>query len=102
MTETWLDKARLEEIRVRYKFGGLIEVAKESRGGGVAVVWKASYDFSVDTFSLNHIDAIVNKGKEGKWRFTGFYGEPDTFKHHESWAKLRRLKNKYSMPWLCA
>ena len=66
MTETWLDKARLEEIRVRYKFGGLIEVVKESRGGGVAVFWKAEYDFLVDTYSLNHIGAIVNKGKKGE------------------------------------
>ena len=101
LTETWLDKARLEEVRVQYKFGGLIEVSKESRGGGIANFWKAEYDLFMDTYSVNHIDAIVNKGKEGEWRFIGFYGEPNTSKHHESWAKLQRLKNKYSMPWLC-
>ena len=56
----------------------MIEVSRESRGGAVVVFWKSDFDFSVDTFSSNHIDAIVNKGKEDAWRFTGFYGEPDT------------------------
>ena len=69
LAETWLTKARLEEIRARYKFGGMIEVSRESKGGGV-VFWKTNFDFSVDTFSPNHIEAIVNKGKEDVWRFT--------------------------------
>ena len=37
VAETWLDKARLEEIKVRYKFKGLIEVSRISKGGGVAI-----------------------------------------------------------------
>ena len=56
----------------------------------------------MDTFSSNHIDAIVNKGKEDAWRFTGFYGEPDTRNHYISWAKLRSLKVRHSLPWICA
>ncbi|KAK9984667.1 hypothetical protein SO802_034192 [Lithocarpus litseifolius] len=102
LAETWLDKARLEVIKVRYKFGGMIEVSRDDRGGGVAVFWKAECDFTVDTYSFNYIDAIVNKGKEEEWRFTRFYGEPDTNLRHESWEKLRRLKNKYLIPWVCA
>ena len=102
MAETWLTKARLEEIRARYKFGGMIEVSRESRGGGVVIYWKLDFDFSVDTFSSNHIDAIVNKGKEDAWRFTSFYGEPDRRNHHISWAKLRSLKVRHSLPWICA
>ena len=68
----------------------------------MAVFWKAECIFEVDTHSLNHIDAIVNKGKENEWRFARFYGEPGTNLRHESWEKLRRLKNKYSIPWVCA
>ena len=64
-------------------------------------MWKKDVDFSVNTYSLNHIDAITNKGKDDEWRFTGFYGEPDKRNHHISWATLRRLKSKYSLPWLC-
>ena len=82
LAETWLTKARLEEIRARYKFGGMIEVSRETRGGEVVVFWKTDFDFSVDTFSPNHIDAIMNKGKDDAWRFTSFYGESDTRTHH--------------------
>ena len=102
LAETWLDKDRLETIKARYKFGGLVEVSRENRGGGVTVLWKKECDFTMDSYSLNHIDAIVNKGKDDEWRFTGFYGEPDTNIRHESWAKLRRLKNKHSLLWVCA
>ena len=41
------------------------------------------------------------KEKEDEWRFTGFYGKPDMNIQHESWAKLKRLKNKYSLPRVC-
>ena len=34
LAKTWLDKARLEEIKVQYKFKGLIEVSRISQGGG--------------------------------------------------------------------
>ena len=74
VAETWLKKARLIYLRDKWKFGGMIEFSREGRGGGVVVFWKDEVDFSVDTYSPNHIDAVINKGQEGVWRFTGFYG----------------------------
>ena len=50
----------------------------------MAVFWKKEVDFSVDTYSPNHIDVIVNKGKEEEWQFTDFYGESDTNNHYIS------------------
>ena len=100
LAETWLDKARLLFIRDKLRFEGLLEFSREGRGGRVAILWKKEVDFSVDTYSSNHIDAIINNGKDDGWRFIGFYGEPDTRNHHISWATLRRLKSKYSLPWL--
>ena len=100
--EWWLDKARLVDIRTRLNFGGMIEVGRETRGGGIAIFWKKDVDFSLGTFSPNHIDGILNKGKEDEWRFTGFYGELNTSNHHLSWLCLRRLKTRNSIPWLCA
>lgn len=79
----------------------MIEVSRISKGGGVAIFWKEKCDFSIDTYSPNHIDAIVNKGREDEWRFIGFYGKPDSRNQHESWEKLRKLKNKFSLTWLC-
>ena len=100
LAETWLDKARLEDIKVRLNFGGMIEVCRDTRGGGIVIFWKKDVDFSLGTFSPNHIAGILNKGKEDEWRFTGFYGEPETQNHHLSWTCLRRLKNRNSIPWL--
>lgn len=30
----------------------------------------------MDSSSFNHIDVIINKGKEDSWRFTDIYGLP--------------------------
>ena len=55
----------------------------------------------VETTSKNHIDCIIGKGREGIWRFTGFYGEPNAQKRHESQDLLRQLNSQNSLPWLC-
>ena len=68
----------------------------------MVIFWRKEVDFSLGTFSPNHIDGVLNKGKEDEWRFTGFYGESETSNHHLSWACLRRLRGRNSIPWLCA
>ena len=75
---------------------------RNNRGGGLALYWRNSIDLSIDTFSKNYIDAIINKGKEASWRFTGFYSDPVTHKCFESWNMLHQLNNRFSLPWLCA
>ena len=84
VAETWLKKARLIYLRDKLKFEGMIEFSREGRGGGVVIFWKKEVDFSIDTYSPNHIDAIINKGKEGEWKFIGFYGEFETSNHYIS------------------
>ena len=49
-----------------------------------------------------YIDAIINGGMEDVWRFTGFYGEPDTTRRGEVWDKLRSLNWGRNIPWLYA
>ena len=73
LAETWLDKARLEDILVRLNFGGMVEVCRDTRGGGIVIFWRKEVDFSLGTFSPNHINGVLSKGKEDEWRFTGFY-----------------------------
>ena len=57
---------------------------------------------TVEGFDKYHIDVIINKNTDLAWRFTGFYGEPETQRRHESWNLLRRLHRKFQIPWLCA
>ena len=58
------------------------------------MLWKEELKVDIKTFSQNHIDAWVNGGEVGWWHFTGFYGHSDMAKRHESWAKLRHLKDR--------
>ncbi|XP_075645796.1 uncharacterized protein LOC142616949 [Castanea sativa] len=80
IAETWIDKARLEQVKRRIQFKNLFEVPRRNKEG----------------------DTTINKNRPDEWRFTGFYGELDTHKRHESWTKLRDLKSKKTSPWLCA
>ena len=66
------------------------------------IFWKEDFNLSIETFSPSHIDSTINKNKENEWRFTTFYGELDTRFRHESWTKLRNLKNHSNSPWICA
>ena len=102
IAETWADEARLKEIKRKIEFDNLFIVERNNRGGGLALFWRNSVDLQVDSCSPNHIDSIINKGKEKVWRFTGFYGELVTHKRIESWNKLRKLHIKFNIPWLCA
>ena len=35
------------------------------------------------------------------WRFTRFYGEPNTIQRKEGWNMLRMLSSKSKLPWCC-
>ena len=65
------------------------------------MLWKEGIKVDVKTFSQDHIDAWVEGGWDvGCQHFTGFYGNPDTTKRPESWAKLKHLQGTSSLPWL--
>ena len=101
IAETWLDEARLRLLLKNVVLGQMHVVSKVTQGGGLALLWKTDFNMSVDSSSLNHINVVVNARKENSWRFTGFYGWPETHKHHESWELLRQLNQKFTLPWLC-
>lgn len=82
--------------------GEYFGVLKVTIGGGLALFWKKGVAVDIESSSLNHIDVLINKGKEDEWRFTGFYGMPETQRMMESWDLIRNLQNQFSTPWLCA
>ena len=91
LAETWADEARLNYVQSRIQFDQKSFVERINRGGGLVLFWKNEIEVDIETSSLNHIDVIINKNSEKPWRFTGFYGEPDTHKRFESWDLLRSL-----------
>lgn len=76
-------------------------MSSKGKSGGLALLLKEGFKVEVQTFSQSHVDAIVDSGGDvGCWHLTGFYGNPDTTKRHESWAKLKHLKGTSALPWL--
>ena len=102
LTETWLDETRLFGICDSLQFGHHHGVLKITRGGGLALFWKKNFDLHIEPSSLNYINALINKEKENVWRFTGFYGAPETHLRTESWDLLRSLHKKFAVPWICS
>ena len=101
IAETWTDETRLKKIKQNLQFDHMFFVLRIHRGRGLVLNWKEAMKLTVETSSKNHIDYIIGKGSEEAWRFTGFYGEPNTHKRYESWDLPRQLNSLFSLPWLC-
>ena len=98
--ETWLEEARLSNIRDSLQFGHYHGVSRITRGGGLALFWKNGFTLDVESLSQNHIDVVINKGKDNAWRFTGIYGAPETHLRSETWELICGLYRHESLPWL--
>ena len=87
---------------VKSKLDRHLIVPSVRRGGGLVLLWRSSMKVDVQTYSPNHIDAIVTDDHGNrKWRFTGFYGHTETGKREESWRLLEELERRYALPWIC-
>ena len=62
------------------------------------MLWKETFAMKVLTSSDYHIDGVVDQGMDDTWRFTGFYGKPETASRENSWNLLRDLSHKHSLP----
>lgn len=72
------------------------------KSGGLALLWKESVEVFLKSYSKGHIDCVI-KEKGNVWRFTGFYGQPQSYLRHFSWDLLRRIKGLNELrdlPWL--
>ena len=78
LMETKVDKPILERVGRRIQFTNLFFVPRINSGGGLALYWKSELVVDVQSFSNRHIDAFINHGADDAWRFTGFYGDPET------------------------
>lgn len=102
IAEIQTNEARLVQIQNKTKFKHKFVAPRRNKAKGLVIFWKEEFDLTIETFSKNHIDTIVNKNKAEEWRFTGFYEEPDTQNRHKAWAQLKNLKSRRSAPWICA
>lgn len=99
---TLAHEARIDYVKDIIHFDKKFFVQRATRGGGLVLYWKNDIGVEVESSSLNHIDTVINKNLGKAWRFTDFYGNPETHRRNESWDLLHQLHSRNSLPWLCA
>ena len=102
LMETKVDKKEwIDKVKERCKLKHGVFVSSNGNSGGLALFWKDGVTLDVQSYAYDHIDAWIDGGSGiGWWHLTGFYGNPETNRRPESWAKLKFLKNSSSLPWL--
>lgn len=101
ISETKIKAGRCRNWRAIFGFDGQFVVDSKGASGGLILFWKNPLDVDVLNFSVGHVDCMVTMDDK-KWRFTGFYGNPDHSKRVHSWELMRRLSSCYSdeVPWV--
>ncbi|KAK3205397.1 hypothetical protein Dsin_019443 [Dipteronia sinensis] len=99
--ETKCDHKKLEYLRVKLGFIGKLVVNNVGRSEGLCLFLYANVIVDLLSFSPAHIDVSIMHDNILKWRFTGFYGHPETDQRSHSWTLIRRLLKMSNLPWLC-
>ncbi|XP_052886915.1 uncharacterized protein LOC128295389 [Gossypium arboreum] len=79
---------------------GCLAVNAEGKSGGLVMMWKESKKVEIQTYSSNHIDALVHMKNESPIRFTGFYGNADPNRRQTSWNMLKRVGQTVTGKWI--
>ena len=92
----------MERIKERVGFANRLFVPCQGHNGGLALLWTREINLEIKSFGSHHIDAVISEETSNfKWRFTGFYGHPQTHMRQQSWDLLEFLKNQSQLPWFC-
>ena len=73
LMETKQSMAEMRRIQANLPYRCMVDIPSVHRRGGLALLWMADVDLHVQTYSPNHIDALITKDNSF-WRLTGFYG----------------------------
>jgi exonuclease III len=74
-------------------------VDRDGRSGGLAVLWKSTFNCNIINFSSNFINLHVHDTVRGDWRLTSFWGYSDSARRRQSWNLLRDLASMSTDPW---
>ena len=72
LAETWIDKARLEQVQRRIQFKNLFVVPRCNKARGLAILWKEGFPLEVVKYSKNYIDFVINKARRMPGGLLGF------------------------------
>lgn len=71
-------------------FHNAFGVSSVGKAGGLCIFWKEEINFSLVSYSQNHICGDIENGVQ-KWRFVGIYGWPKEEDKYKIWNLIRHL-----------
>ena len=101
LMETKQSVSEMKQIQASLPYRCMFVVPTIRRSGGLALLWLEEIELHVQTFTLNHIDALIMDDPANPWRLTGFYRWPEKQQKQDSWKLLKHLHSRHSVPWLC-
>ncbi|XP_021771837.1 uncharacterized protein LOC110735976 [Chenopodium quinoa] len=91
LSETKVNKSIVENNKISFNFPYSFGVSSIGRSGGLCIYWRDCIDFTLVSFSQNHICGDVKHESGVSWRFVGLYGWPEASNKHKTWSLIRQL-----------
>ena len=85
LIETKKSGEKMKHIQADLHYPSMLAISSEGRSGGLAMLWTAETNLHIQTYSPNHIDALIFYNSNTPSRLTGFYGRLEEHKRHETW-----------------
>ena len=90
---------KMKEIQNSIGFTQDLIILSEGRSGGLALLWKLETFVNIRSYLKWYIDVeVVCSNVQGCWRFTSFYGQPNTSKREETWQILEAFGRHNMLP----
>ncbi|KAK2435568.1 hypothetical protein QL285_020615 [Trifolium repens] len=104
--ETKLKETEMERIKARSGFEcGVVVPCRgqgKERAVGLALLWNNQVNFTLDSFSSNHIaGSVLDDVNDETWFFSGVYGFPEEQNKKKTWMLIHHLASKATSRWLC-
>lgn len=100
LSKTLCKKEKAENVRKKIGFEGAFAVDCQGQGGGLVMFWRNKEEITLQSYSTNHIDVVVNIQGWSPFRLTGLYGEPNRSKRRATWNLIRHLHTQSQLPWV--
>ncbi|XP_021759621.1 uncharacterized protein LOC110724507 [Chenopodium quinoa] len=98
LSETKINKIIAENKKHQLGFQYSFSVSSVGLSGGLCIYWNDSIDFSLVSYSQNHICGDVKTDSGTCWRFVGLYGWPETGNKCKTWTLIRTLCDNFEGP----
>ncbi|KAK2658543.1 hypothetical protein Ddye_005076 [Dipteronia dyeriana] len=101
LIETRCGHDKMEKWHVSPGYKGKLMIDCQGKSGGLCMFWDSRTNINLMSYSQTHIDVCILRDGSQRWRFMGFYGNPDHSQRYHSWTLLKRLAGMVDLSWVC-